>query len=143
MNIQSNKTPSTDIQDPAIDAQINWIGDGSGETRDVGALANLNYKYKDKYMIQTVFRADASSKFGANNRWGLFPGVSVGWRFSNEPWMQGFDWLDDSMLKASWGISGRQPAGAYARFASYISTGNGNYMTFPCHRAHTACSWIT
>ena len=131
MNIQSNKTPSTDIQDPAIDAQINWIGDGSGETRDIGALANLNYKYKDKYMIQTVFRADASSKFGTNHRWGLFPGISVGWRFSKEPWMQGFQWMDDCMLKASWGISGRQPGGAYDRFATYVSTGNGNYMTFP------------
>lgn len=131
MNIQSNKTPSTDIQDPAIDAQINWIGTGSGETRDLGALANVNYKFKDRYMIQTVFRADASSIFGANHRWGYFPGVSVGWRFSSEPFMSSFQWLDDSMLKGSWGISGRQPGEAYARFASYESTSNGNYMVYP------------
>ena len=131
MNIQSNKTPSTDIQDPAIDAQINWMGTGSSETRSIGALANLNYKYKDKYLLQTVFRADASSKFGTNNRWGLFPGISAGWRFSNESFTQSFQWMDDCMLKASWGVSGREPSGAYDRFASYVTSGAGNYMVFP------------
>lgn len=131
MNIQSNKTPSTDIQDPAIDAQINWIGTGSGESRDIGALANLNYKYKDRYLLQTVIRADASSSFGSNNRWGLFPGISAGWRFSEEPFMQFFQRLDESMLRASWGVSGRQPGEAYARFASYQSTPNGSYMIYP------------
>ncbi|MFO7932714.1 MAG: SusC/RagA family TonB-linked outer membrane protein [Bacteroidales bacterium] len=131
MNLQSNKIPSTDIQDPAIDGQINWIGTGSGETRSLGALANINYKYKDKYLIQTVVRADASSAFGANYRWGLFPGISLGWRFSSEPFMQLYQWLDDSMLRFSWGISGRQPGQAYARFATYESTPNGQYMVYP------------
>ncbi len=131
MNIQSNKIPSTDITDPAIDGQINWIGTGSGERREIGALANLNYKYKDRYMIQTVLRADAASVFGSNNRWALFPGVSLGWRFSSEPFMQSFQFLDESMLRFSWGISGRQPGEAYAQFATYESTGNGNYMVYP------------
>jgi len=131
MNLQSHKIPSTDIQDPAISGQINWIGTGSGEKRELGALANLNYKYKDKYLIQTTVRADASSVFGVNYRWGLFPGISVGWRFSSEPFMQSFQWLDDSMLRFSWGISGRQPGQAYARFATYESTSNGQYMLYP------------
>ncbi len=131
MYIQSNKTPSTDIQDPAIDAQINWIGTGSGETRSLGALANINYKYKDRYMIQSILRADAHSAFGINNRWGLFKGISAGWRFSSEPFMQRFQFLDESMLRASWGVAGRQPTDSYARFATYESTSNGNYITNP------------
>jgi len=131
MYIQSNKTPSTDIQDPAIDAQINWIGTGSGETRELGALANLNYKYLDRYMFQTILRSDAHSSFGENYRWGNFYGVSAGWRFSSEPFMRSFQNLDESMLRSSWGVSGRQPDDAYARFATYASQGNGNYMTFP------------
>jgi TonB-linked SusC/RagA family outer membrane protein len=131
MNIQSNKTPSTDIQDPAIDAQINWIGDGSGAERGLGALINLNYKYKDRYMLQTILRADAHSSFGTNHRWGLFSGISVGWRFSDEPFLKRFKFLGESMLRGSWGTSGRQPTDVYARFATYASTNTGNYMTFP------------
>jgi TonB-linked SusC/RagA family outer membrane protein len=129
MNIQSNRTPSTDIQDPAIDAQINWIGSGSGETRLLGALINLNYKYLDRYMLQTILRADAHSSFGANNRWGLFDGISIAWRFSQEPFFRNFKWLGESKVRASYGVSGRQPWDPYARFATYASTYTGSYIT--------------
>jgi len=132
MNIQSNRTPSTNIQDPAVGAQINWIGSGSGENRDLGALLNLNYKYKDRYMLQGNLRADANSAFGANNRWGLFKGISFGWRFSEEEFLSAWDsWMSDCMLRASWGISGRPPGDAYARFATYESTNTGNYIQNP------------
>ena len=122
MNIQSDLTPSTDIQDPAINAQINWIGDGSGEARSLGALVNLNYKYKDRYIINTNLRADAFSGFGSNNKWGLFKGVAVAWRFSSEPFLSNLSWLGESKVRASWGVSGRQPGDAYARFATFAST---------------------
>jgi TonB-linked SusC/RagA family outer membrane protein len=131
MNIQSNRTPSTDIQDPAIDAQINWIGGGSGETRQLGAVGNLNYKYKDKYLLQTILRADAHSSFGANYRWGLFKGLSAGWRFSSEPWFENIDWLGESMFRVTWGVAGRQPWDAYARFATYASSSTGSYIESP------------
>lgn len=132
LNLQSNLTPSTSIQDPAIAGQINWIGSGSGQNRDLGALVNWNYKYKDRYMIQTVLRADANSSFGASNRWGLFKGVSAGWRFSGEPILDGWDeWMNDCMLRVSWGTSGRPPGDQYARFASYVTSGSGNYITNP------------
>jgi TonB-linked SusC/RagA family outer membrane protein len=131
MNIQSNRTPSTDIQDPAVDAQINWMGTGSGESRMVSGLSNVNYKLLDRYMLQTILRADAHSSFGANNRWGLFKGISVGWRFSSESFLSSFDFLGESMLRFSWGVSGRQPGDVYARFASYESTGTGSYMLNP------------
>lgn len=129
MTIQSNRTPSTDIQDPAIDAQINWIGTGSSASRLLGAIGNLNYKYGDRYMIQGNLRADAHSSFGINNRWGLFKGIAAAWRFSSEPFLQGFTKLDDSMLKVNWGVSGRQPNDSYARFARYQS--EGQYIENP------------
>lgn len=132
MNLQSNKIPSTNIQDPAIGGQINWIGSGSGQNRDIGGLINMNYKYKDKYMVQTNLRADAYSSFGSTNRWGLFKGVSVGWRFSNETFLENWKtWMGDCMLRASWGVSGRQPSDPYARFATYETTGAGSYITNP------------
>ncbi len=131
LNIQSNRIPSTDIQDPSVDAAINWIGNGSGDTRMISAVGNFNYKLKDRYMVQTVIRADAHSSFGVNNRWGLFKGVSLGWRFSSEPFLEGVDWLGESMLRATWGVAGRQPEKGYARFATYESIGNGGYIVNP------------
>jgi len=131
MNIQSNRTPSTDIQDPAINAQINYLGNGSGQARSLGALVNLNYKYRDRYIINTNMRADAHSAFGSNNKWGVFKGVAVAWRFSSEPWLSNLNWLGESKLRASWGVSGRQPGDAYARFATFASTFTGSYINFP------------
>lgn len=131
MNIQSNRIPSTDIQDPAIDAAINWIGNGSGENRLISGVGNINYKYKDKYLLQGNMRADAHSSFGVNNRWGLFYGLMAGWRFSHENFMKSIPWLGESMIRASYGVSGRQPSDVYARFASYVSTSTGAYLRNP------------
>jgi hypothetical protein len=61
----------------------------------------------------------------------LFKGLSVGWRFSSEPFMQNFPWLGESKLRVSWGVTGRQPGEAYARFATYNSTSTGNYLLYP------------
>lgn len=133
MNIQSRNLPSVDYQDPAAGGRINWIGDGSGQSRNVGALLNLNYKYKDKYLLQGILRADAYSLFGENSRWGLFKGASLGWRFSEEPFMEKIRFLGESMFRVSWGVSGKPPETrpglpdvTYARFATYQS-GQYNY----------------
>jgi TonB-linked SusC/RagA family outer membrane protein len=131
MSIQSNRIPSTDIQDPSVDAMVNWIGNGAGENRLVSGVGNVNYKFKDKYLLQGNFRADAHSSFGANNRWGMFYGLMAGWRFSNEGFMKSLTWLGESMIRASYGVSGRQPGDVYARFATYESTGNGAYIKSP------------
>lgn len=128
MNLQSNRTPSIDIQDPAGNSQINWISSGYSESRNLGAVANLNYKLYDRYMLQINSRLDASSSFGSNNRWGLFNGVSFGWRFSSEPFLSGADWLGESKLRLSWGTSGRQPNNPYARYALYSTSGSGSYV---------------
>lgn len=128
MSLQSNRTPSVDVQDPAVDAQVNYIGSGSGYQRELGLSLNINYKFLDRYMLQINARDDANSSFGANNRWGLFKGVSVGWRFSNEPFLSDMKWLGESKLRASWGTSGRPPSDPYARFALYETSGSGSYV---------------
>lgn len=131
INFQSRNGPSIDIQDPAINAHVNWIGNGSGESRMLSGVSNINYKFQDKYLIQTNLRADAHSSFGEDNRWGLFTGIAVGWRFSSEPFFETWKFLGESKLKFSWGVSGRQPRDAYARFATYESTGSGSYILNP------------
>lgn len=131
MYTSASRTPSVDIQDPAVDAQINWLSSGSNQRRMLSGLGNVNYKFRDRYMVQTILRADAHSSFGANRRWGLFKGVSVGWRFSDEPFLEGLGFLGESKLRYSWGVSGRQPSDVYARFATYETTGTGSYIFNP------------
>lgn len=137
VNIQSNRNPSINLQDPAVGAQINWISSSLVEKSDVGALLNLNYKYKDRYMVQATARADGNSAFGSANRWGLFKGIGVAWRFSSEKIFENSkNWLSESKLRASWGTSGRPPSDEwphpkYPRFAIYKTTNPGSYIQNP------------
>lgn len=131
ITVQNIRIPTTEIKDPAVQAQINYISTGSGEKRALSGLSNINYKFLDRYMVQSILRADAHSSFGENNRWGLFKGLALGWRFSSEPFLKFANILDESMLRFSWGVSGRQPSDVYARFASYESTQTGSYILNP------------
>ncbi|NQU85042.1 MAG: SusC/RagA family TonB-linked outer membrane protein [Mariniphaga sp.] len=131
INIQSNKLPSVNIQDPAVAGQINWIGNGSGANRNLSLVGNMNYKFKDRYIFNGNYRLDANSAFGINNRWVSFYGVKVGWRFSGESWFSTWDWLGESRLIANFGKAGRQPGNPYARYATYNSTAAGSYIVNP------------
>src|SRR5690606_29411591 len=57
-------------------------------------ISRLNYSYRDKYMIETIFRADASSRFAKANRWGYFPSVSLGWNAAKEDFLSQYDIFD-------------------------------------------------
>ena len=132
ISVESNRIPSINIQDPAGDAQINWISSSLVEKRDLGALINANYIYGDRYGLTYVARLDANSSFGSANRWGMFQGVSGFWRFSSEPLLENWShWMGESKIRASWGTSGKAPGDwpQYPRFAIYKS-GNG-YLTNP------------
>ena len=70
-------------------------------------FARANYSFQDKYLLSATFRADGSSKFTKDNRWGYFPSAAVAWRISSEKFMQGTrDWLDDLKLRVSYGTAG-------------------------------------
>ncbi len=134
MSIESNKIPSINLQDPAINALLDGtqIRTTTQEVRLLRSVNSLNYKAFDRYMLQGVVTLDAHSSFGSNNRWGLFYGVSAGWRFTSEPFMRSMsNWLGESMLRVSYGVSGVQPKDPYARFAEYRSTGTGSYILNP------------
>lgn len=74
----------------------------------VSFFASGTYGYLNKYFATGTVRADASSRFGPNNKWGYFPSVSAGWRISQEKFMADINWLSDLKLRASWGKSGNQ-----------------------------------
>ena len=69
----------------------------------------VNYDYKSKYIVEAQGRYDGSSKFQANNRWAFFWGASLGWRITEESFMEGVrDWMNDFKLRASYGNVGNQ-----------------------------------
>lgn len=70
-------------------------------------FTRLEYNYKSKYLFSASMRADGSSVFGKNNKWGYFPSVSGGWVFSEEDFMQWANWLNFAKLRFSWGKSGK------------------------------------
>lgn len=72
----------------------------------LSALARIQYNYLGKYMITGALRADGASRFGKNNRWGYFPSVSLGWRISEEKFMNSLEFIDDLKLRASYGLTG-------------------------------------
>lgn len=75
--------------------------------KTVSFFGRVNYSYLGRYLFTATFRADGSSKFAPNNRWGYFPAAAFGWRISEEPFMEGTrDWLDNLKLRLSYGTSG-------------------------------------
>ena len=69
-------------------------------------FGRINYGYKDKYLATFTLRADGSSKFASNNRWGYFPAGALAWRVSNEDFMKDISWLSNLKLRLSYGTSG-------------------------------------
>ncbi len=74
--------------------------------RYLSYLGRANYTFKDRYLLTVNFRRDGSSKFGANNRWGNFPSVALGWRVYEEPFFPKTKWLTNLKLRGSYGITG-------------------------------------
>jgi TonB-linked SusC/RagA family outer membrane protein len=87
-------------------------------------FSRVSYNYKSKYFLQGTFRADGSSRFGPNNKWGYFPSVSGGWTLSNEDFYN--DWLgmgSSVKVRASWGLSGNNNIGDYEALTAYNAPG--------------------
>jgi TonB-linked SusC/RagA family outer membrane protein len=98
---------------------LTQVNAGTGGIRGEGNLVGLrmfsyfgrlNYSYADKYLFEANFRADASSRFKKENRWGYFPGFSAGWRLTEESFIKDLGIFSNLKLRASWGQLGNQYA---------------------------------
>ena len=90
----------------------------SADDKLLSFFGRVNYNFKDRYLLTATFRADASSKFSKDNRWGYFPSAAVAWRISSEPFMKATQgWLDDLKLRFSYGTAGNNniPTGQLAQ----------------------------
>jgi TonB-linked SusC/RagA family outer membrane protein len=88
----------------------------------VSFFGSANYGFENKYFLNATFRADGSSRFGPNNKWGYFPSVAGAWVISKESFMQDASWINNLKLRASWGMSGNQeiPNDAYQTVVSQV-----------------------
>ena len=75
------------------------------------AFGRINYNYDERCLLSVSLRAEGSSRFGDNHKWGWFPAVSAGWRISGENFMKGQDWCNDLKLRAGFGITGNNAGG--------------------------------
>ncbi len=83
-------------------------GPGVYENALFSLFSRVDYNYDDKYLLSGTIRRDGYSMFGANNKYGIFPSVSVGWRISQENFMRGIEWISDLKLRGSHGVLGNK-----------------------------------
>ena len=99
-----------DIMDPS---EINENIAAAQKNTTLSYYGRVNYNYKERYLLGFTMRADGSSKFGPDNRWGYFPSVSAGWLISNESFMSPFGFISMLKIRASWGINGNDRISPY------------------------------
>lgn len=96
-------------------------GSGTGYTL-MSFFGKVSYSYADRYLASATLRRDGSSRFGKNNRWGVFPAFNLGWKINQEAFMENTqEWLSDLKLRFGWGQTGNQEIGNTAIYSIYGS----------------------
>uniref|UniRef100_F4CF84 TonB-dependent receptor n=2 Tax=Sphingobacteriaceae TaxID=84566 RepID=F4CF84_SPHS2 len=96
--------------------------------RLISFYGRANYQYKGRYLLQASLRRDGSSAFGENNKWGLFPAVSLGWLIDQEAFMQALPVISSLKLRAGYGVSGNsQGFNVFTSRFLYAGTGRFYY----------------
>ena len=115
--------PAEDI--PTLNVATNPTGASTEKNRQTTAsvFGRLSYAYKDRYLLNASLRRDGSSRFGANNKWGMFPAVSAGWKISEESFLRSIDPLSLLKIRAAWGKAGNDRIGNY-QFIPTTATAN-------------------
>ncbi|MDO9554836.1 TonB-dependent receptor [Rhodonellum sp.] len=122
------ETESYFVLDAATGAKTN-TGRVTG-SRLLSQFGKLNYALEDKYLASFTIRRDGSSRFGKNNRYGVFPAATIGWRLSEEAFLKNIKKLSDLKFRAGYGEVGNQEIGDLARFGLYESRYGSNQSQF-------------
>lgn len=132
MSVADGSIPNNKIE--TLNAGI--VNNGStfiGEWGLISYFGRINYAFADKYLLSVSYRRDGSSRFGADRRWGSFPSASIGWRVTQEGFMDNLEMINNLKVRASYGLTGRTPSGLYdpiARiqqgFSYTLGTGDGS-----------------
>jgi TonB-linked SusC/RagA family outer membrane protein len=128
-----------------------WGGKGSSSM--LSYMGRLNYIFADKYLLTTTLRADASSNFAAENRWGYFPSFSLGWRITNEDFFQKLNIekiFSDAKIRVGWGQNGNQRINSQAALTLvgtdnnavwYFGNGGATQGYYPSYAGNRDVKW--
>ncbi|MBF7090252.1 TonB-dependent receptor [Flavobacterium sp. ALJ2] len=117
------------------------------ETKLTSYFSRLNYSFNDKYLVSFTIRKDGSSRFGPNNKFGIFPSGAIAWKLSNESFIQKLNTFSELKFRASYGITGNDGIGDYAymnRLTSWgVTIAPGDFVggTEPNNLANPDLKW--
>jgi TonB-linked SusC/RagA family outer membrane protein len=94
-------------------SQVSGVGSGLVQWTLLSYMGRVNYVFDDRFLLTATIRADGSSRFGANTKWGYFPSVALGWNIASEPFLQKATWIDQLKLRVSYGAIGNQAIDPY------------------------------
>ncbi|MDA0889422.1 MAG: TonB-dependent receptor [Bacteroidetes bacterium] len=146
-DITTRNFASDAITTPSGGAEIMSASAWKSERSNASFLSRINYSYADKYLITANFRADGSSVFGPDQRWGYFPSFSLGWRVSNEKFFGENTFVNDLKIRAGWGVVGNDNIDAYSYFgrvgtgANYPIGGAAQPGTYPASIENLELKW--
>jgi TonB-linked SusC/RagA family outer membrane protein len=116
----------------------------------ISYFGRANYSFKDRYLLELVMRADASSQFAPGHRWGYFPSISAAWKISDEAFMKNISWVNSLKLRGSYGSMGNVNNVGYYDYLDVLSIStvavlNGNPVTgvYPSSAANPNLTWET
>ncbi|WP_138476555.1 SusC/RagA family TonB-linked outer membrane protein [Dyadobacter bucti] len=118
-SLNSNRYPNNLV--PTLSAVSGILTGGSsdeGEWSLVSYLGRFNYNYNSKYYLTASIRTDGSSRFGSENKYGLFPSAAVAWRISDENFLKDVRFLNELKLRGTYGETGNNNIGNYEHFAT-------------------------
>ncbi len=100
---------------------------GGSESILNSVLGRVNYSYLGRYNLTATLRADGSSRFAENHKWGYFPSVGLSWNINEESFLKNVKAINDLKLRASFGTVGNQEIGDYKYDAAYTTTQNYSF----------------
>jgi len=124
--LPENATDNPNLRYLNLSTLGNRVQGDAGSWGILSFLGRVNYNYNNKYFTTVNFRADGSSRFGTNNKFGYFPSFSMGWKISEEGFLKGEGWLNNLMIRGGWGSLGNQNSLPNYAFANLV-TPNINY----------------
>lgn len=135
--------PSPDFQYASSGTNFISTGGGWNGFRKQSVFGQAKYDFKNKYFVSVTARYDGSSRFGSNNRYGLFPAASAGWLISEEPFLKSSRVVTDLKLRGSYGVTGNDQIGFFPALG--LVSGGANYNnlsgTAPIQMANPNLKW--